>query len=228
MKSDAKNIKLIIWLLIFVFVAYLICKVFIVYFEYRITTDPVIAFRDTITLKINKTCDYTFGNFSVCVPEDFSLLNVDEDVIGYTDSQNRFVLAGEVQGNFDDDILSIDDKVDVLEFKKKYQFTSTLDVLHYLEEHQDEDFNLFSKTSDVRYYYIIWNLVNDLLPEGELYYIEGDYQGYLIKQKNNYYFYFYDDNGTKYHISFGNSGLDDDYFDDDNIFSFLGSIRVED
>ena len=156
------------------------------------------------------------------------MLNVDEDVIGYTDSQNRFVLAGEVQENFDDDILSIDDKVDVLEFKKKYQFTSTLDVLHYLEEHQDEDFNLFSKTSDVRYYYIIWNLVNDLLPEGELYYIEGDYQGYLIKQKNNYYFYFYDDNGNKYHISFGNSGLDDDYFDDDNIFSFLGSIRVED
>ena len=37
-----------------------------------------------------------------------------------------------------------------------------------------------------------------------------------------------DDNGDKYHISFGNSGLDDDYFDDDNIFSFLGSVRVED
>ena len=67
-----------------------------------------------------------------------------------------------------------------------------------------------------------------LLPEGDLYYIEGDYHGYLIKQKTNYYFYFYDDNGDKYHISFGNSGLEDDYFNDDNVFSFLGSVRMED
>ena len=124
--------------------------------------------------------------------------------------------------------LSVDDKVDVSEFKQKYQFSSTIDVLHYFEEHQHEKFSLFSKISDVRDYYIMWNLVNSLLPEGDLYYIEGDFQGYLVKQKNNYWFYFYDDNGNKYSISFGNSGLEDDYFNDDNIFSYLGSVRVED
>lgn len=226
--SEGKSIKIIIGLLLFFFIAYLACKVFIVYFEYKVITDPVVDFHGTIILEKTTSCDYTFGKFSVCVPSSFSLIDAGDGVIGYTDSQNRFILGGEVQENFDDDILSIDDKVDVSDFKKKYQFSSTVDVLHYLQEHQNKKFNLFSKTSDVRDYYIIWNLVHMLLPEGDLYYIEGDYHGYLIKQKTNYYFYFYDDNGDKYHISFGNSGLEDDYFNDDNVFSFLGSVRMED
>ena len=233
-KSDGKNnkesksIRIIVILLIFVFVVYLVVRGFIIYFGYRPETDDFIRFQDTIILEKNRTCDYTFGEFSVCLPDSFSLIQAEDDVIGYTDSQNRYVLAGDVEGDFDSDILSVDNKVDVSEFKQKYQFSSTIDVLHYFEEHQNEKFSLFSKISDVRDYYIMWNLVNSLLPEGDLYYIEGDYYGYLVKQKNNYCFYFYDDNGNKYSINFGNSGLEDDYFNDDNIFSYFGSVRVED
>ncbi len=226
--KESKSIRIIVILLVFVFIVYLAVRGFIIYFGYRLETDDFIRFQDTITLEKNRTCDYTFGDFSVCLPDSFSLIQADDDVIGYTDAQKRYVLAGEVEGDFDSDILSVDDKVDVSEFKQKYQFSSTIDVLHYFEEHQHEKFSLFSKISDVRDYYIMWNLVNSLLPEGDLYYIEGDFQGYLVKQKNNYWFYFYDDNGNKYSISFGNSGLEDDYFNDDNIFSYLGSVRVED
>src|SRR5699024_9306172 len=162
-------------------------------------------------------CDVSFDGFTMCIPEGFSNEEVSEDTVVYADSERRFVMGSRSLEDLDANISDLDNNIDVDQFMKKYHFSTMTDVLHYYVNHQYEHSYLFSKSSYISDYYIIWNLVNLYLPEGNLYYIEGDLDGYLVRQKNNYYFYLYHNQNYQYHVSFGNSDLSDYYFTKDNV-----------
>ena len=222
-----KGVRIAIGLLILVVIGWLAFKAFLVYLGYRVTEDPIIKFRGTITLNQSNTCDVSFKGFSMCVPDGFALTNVWDDIVHFRDLEKRDIMGGKYDITLEDDILDIDSDIDAEEFMKKYHFSTRNDVIHYYVKHQNDQFPLFSKISDVKDYYTIWKLVNVILPEGDLYYIDGDYEGYLIKQKNFYLFYLYDGDFL-YSISFRNTDLKDNYFNDDNVFSIVSSVRFED
>ena len=221
-------VKIILGVIILVVLGFLLYKAFLLYFAYRITDEDIIDYQGTITVDKSDTCDVAFDGFTMCIPEGFSNEKTSEDTVVYADSERRFVMGSRSLEDLDKNIFDLDNNIDVEQFMKKYHFSTMTDVLHYYENHQNEKPHLFSKFSDIRDYYIIWNLVNVYLPEGDLYFIEGDYDGYLVQQKNNYYFYLYHNQNYQYHVSFGNSDLSDNYFTKDNVISILSSLKYED
>ena len=226
---DRKRIvKIILGVIVLIVLGWLLYKAFLLYFAYRITEKDLIDYQGTITIDKSGTCDVSFDGFTMCIPEGFSNEEVSEDTVVYADSERRFVMGSRSLEDLDANISDLDNNIDVDQFMKKYHFSTMTDVLHYYENHQNEKPHLFSKSSDIRDYYIIWNLVNLYLPEGSLYYIEGDLDGYLVQQKNNYYFYLYHNQNYQYHVSFGNSDLSDYYFTKDNVISILSSLEYED
>ncbi len=226
---DRKRIvKIILGVIVLIVLGWLLYKAFLLYFAYRITEKDLIDYQGTITIDKSGTCDVSFDGFTMCIPEGFSNEEVSEDTVVYADSERRFVMGSRSLEDLDANISDLDNNIDVDQFMKKYHFSTMTDVLHYYENHQNEKPHLFSKSSDIRDYYIIWNLVNLYLPEGNLYYIEGDLDGYLVQQKNNYYFYLYHNQNYQYHVSFGNSDLSDYYFTKDNVISILSSLEYED
>ena len=226
---DRKRIvKIILGVIVLIVLGWLLYKAFLLYFAYRITEKDLIDYQGTITVDKSGTCDVSFDGFTMCIPEGFSNEEVSEDTVVYADSERRFVMGSRSLEDLDANISDLDNNIDVDQFMKKYHFSTMTDVLHYYENHQNEKPHLFSKSSDIRDYYIIWNLVNLYLPEGNLYYIEGDLDGYLVQQKNNYYFYLYHNQNYQYHVSFGNSDLSDYYFTKDNVISILSSLEYED
>ena len=226
---DRKRIvKIILGVIVLIVLGWLLYKAFLLYFAYRITVKDLIDYQGTITSDKSGTCDVSFDGFTMCIPEGFSNEEVSEDTVVYADSERRFVMGSRSLEDLDANISDLDNNIDVDQFMKKYHFSTMTDVLHYYENHQNEKPHLFSKSSDIRDYYIIWNLVNLYLPEGNLYYIEGDLDGYLVQQKNNYYFYLYHNQNYQYHVSFGNSDLSDYYFTKDNVISILSSLEYED
>jgi len=214
-------VKIILGVIILVVIGWLLYKAFLLYFAYRITDEDIIDYQGTITVDKSSTCDVAFDGFTMCIPEEFSNEEVSEDTVVYTDNERRFVMGSRSVEDLDANISDLDNNIDVDQFMKKYHFSTMTDVLHYYENHQNEKPHLFSKFSDIRDYYIIWNLVNVYLPE-------GDYDGYLVQQKNNYYFYLYYNQNYQYHVSFGNSDLSDNYFTNDNVISILSSLEYED
>ena len=221
---------IVISIIVFILVMLMLYQWFLVTSTNKvISSKSIINYKGTIHLTEGTNCNNSFNNLTFCVPDGFlKKESSDNSLVMYTDSDSRYFMIGKFQNSLEQEILDLDDNINVKKFMEKYQFQDIVDILHYYEKHEQKEFSFLSFPSSIKEYYVIWSLVNIYLPEGDLYYIDGDYYGYLVKQKNNYWFYFYDDNGNKYSISFGNSGLEDDYFNDDNIFSYLGSVRVED
>lgn len=192
-----------------------------------ISTDDIIHYQGSFTLKEGDSCDVDWSDVSLCIPDSFSLVNTnDSSIRAYADSSNRSIIMGFVDVSLEEEIEI--HGIQAEKFMKKYQFKDFVDVLHYYEKHQKEKISIFSFPSSVKEYYVIWSLVNLFLPEGDFYYINGDYYGYLVKQKNNYVVYLYHNNGKLYSIYFANSGLSDNYFTDSKVQEILGSFRFKD
>lgn len=224
-----KNIiKFFVFLLIFILIFFILYSLFYVFSVNKIISDNnIIRYKGSLTLKEGETCNVVWRDVSICIPDSFfQVETTDDSFLGYTDSSSRHILMAPVQGTLKGEIETYN--INAEKFMKKYQFQDVVDVLHYYEKNQKERISVFSFPHSTKEYYIIWALINVYLPEGDLYYIEGDYYGYLIKQKNNYTVYLYNDSGKLYNISFGNSSVKDDYFTDENVQEILSSIRLKD
>ena len=153
-------VKIILGVIILVVLGFLLYKAFLLYFAYRITGEDMIDYQGTITVDKSGTCDVSFDGFTMCIPEGFVNEKTSEDTVVYADSERRFVMGSRSVEDLDANISDLDNNIDVDQFMKKYHFSTMTDVLHYYENHQNEKPHLFSKFSDIRDYYIIWNLVN--------------------------------------------------------------------
>lgn len=221
-------IKFLIFVLILIFIIYFLYSLFYAFSINKIISDgDIIRYKGSLTLKEEDVCDFVWHDVSICIPDSFSRVeSTDDFFLGYADSNSRYIVMAPFQGSLEEEIRAYN--INVQRFMKKYQFQDIVDVLHYYEKNKKERIPVFSLPHSTKEYYVIWSLINLYLPEGDLYYIEGDYYGYLIKQKNNYTVYLYNDNGKLYNISFGNSNVKDHYFTDENIQDILSSIRFKD
>lgn len=224
MKKVWKNIIIV---LVFVAAIILLYQAICIGVVYKPRGLSTLSFQSTISVEKTTTCDLDYPGLNICIPEGFSLVDTEENLLSYKDSSDRYLVAGPVDGDLEYRILEFDDHVDAKKLMKKYHFNDMVDLLHYYEKHQLEVFTLFSKVSDARDYYIIWNLANSV-PSGEIYYIEGDYHGYLIKQEHNYTVYLYHGKNQLYNISFGNAASDDTYFNGESVSSILSTVSFED
>ncbi len=221
---------IVISIIVFILVMLMLYQWFLVTSTNKvISSKSIINYKGTIHLTEGTNCNNSFNNLTFCVPDGFlKKESSDNSLVMYTDSDSRYFMIGKFQNNLEQEILDLDDNINVKKFMEKYQFQDIVDILHYYEKHEQKEFSFLSFPSSIKEYYVIWSLVNIYLPEGDLYYIDGDYYGYLVKQKNNYTIYLYDKNDVLYKISLQDSKTSDAYFSIDNVKKILSTIHFQD
>lgn len=229
-----KYLKLVIQIvcfIVFLIIVYLLFRMFLIYVLYQPKGASVFTFKDdNIFLKSSNTCNNVMQDFTMCIPEGFSLKEDfgKGDTVTYTDhSGNLSIIASVDKTSIKKYIKENNVGVDVNQFLDKYQFENNTDVLKFLAENQDKKFNLLSNLSDVKEYKVIWEYAQNTFPMGEVYFIEGDYFGFLIIKGNNYRFYL-DYDGKVYKVSFSNSSLANPIFTKDNVLEYVKSIQFID
>lgn len=223
--------RFIIFIIILV-VLYVVFRAFCIYVLLQPNGESIVHYQNkVITLQKGNTCSTSFSGFSMCIPDGFALEEDAKDgFVTYTSSDQRGIIGGEVEYSFEKFLSETDShitKEKIHELEQKYQFKTNTDILKYLSTHQDVKFNLSSNMKEEREFQLIWNYVQTYFPAGDVYFIDGDYHGYLIQRKNEYHFYL-DYNNKSYVISFINKDLNDSYFTEDVVSSLCGSIQFKD
>lgn len=229
-KRLSRKWGIVISIIVFVLVILTLYQWFLVTSTNKaISGKSIINYKGTIHLTEGEICNNSFNNLTFCVPDGFSRKeSSDDSLVMYADSSDRYLMIGKFQNSLEQEILDLNEDINVKKFMEKYQFQDIVDVLHYYEKHEQKEISFLSFPSTIKEYYVIWSLVNIYLPEGDLYYIDGDYYGYLVKQKNNYAIYLYDKNDALYNISLQDNKTSDGYFSIDNVKKILSTIHFQD
>lgn len=225
-----KKILFILGIVIIAFIVFLGYRSYLVYFKYKVVVDEYVPTKGTLGLSSTEECDFHFKGLSICLPDGFTkdLDRKDNDFDVLYSNGEVDIAMSLMKNDLSSSIEDIDKHIDAKKIMKKYDISTMTDVLHYLDKHGKDKFTIFSKLSDIQFYYVARTLVDLLVPTGDVYYLDGDVgEGYMIKQKNNYFVYLYNGN-NKYVISFYQEQLDDDYFNDDNVYKILSSIQFRD
>ena len=109
-------------------------------------------------------------------------------------------------------------------FLKEKNITNDIELFQYIIKHKNSKFNLFTSTKTLKENYILYYLMNIILPNSKsITLIEGAYSGYIfnldngIKEAN----ILYDD--KRYVFTF----IEDKYFKDEYIYELLNTILFE-
>ncbi len=231
MKVAWKVFKVVVIVVLFLVSVFFLYKGYLVYFKYHIRNFQYIPVQGEKAILTSKECSLSLGDFSICLPDSFSL-DVDKtyvkDGISYFDSFGHVIISVVRDNDLEADIRRVTEDTDE-DFSRvinRYQIYNLMDILHYLDEHMNDSISVLSSVSDIQMSYISKKLVDANLPNGDVYYLSGNYQGYLVKQSRNYYIYIYHDDKI-YEFTFLNSPSDTDYFNDDIVLDILSSVRFK-
>lgn len=127
---------------------------------------------------------------------------------------------------FSDDGANItnDDLDNIKEFLKENGINNDVNLFKYIIEHKDDKNSIFASTKELRNNYIIYYLMHIMLPHNSgVTLIDGTYSGYIfeldngVKEVNILYY------DKRYIFTF----IGDDYFNDEYIYDFLGTLIIE-
>lgn len=113
-----------------------------------------------------------------------------------------------------------DQKV-IEEFMEKHEFKDDTEFIKYLLEYEQKKQNLFANTKMIKDGYVAEYLKNNILEDGNIYILEGDYKGYVIEDEEKFEANILDEN-TKHIITFKGK----DYFDKEKVMELLSTIDI--
>lgn len=225
-----RTIIKIIFFCVFLVVAYLIFRAFVVFVLYQPNGESLLSYQEeSVVINKGNSCFTNFNDFTMCIPDDFTLQEEfgKSPTITYTDQRNHAILVSVEEFSFSKFLKENDSHINTKEFLNKYQFSCTTDLLKYLSKNQNRKSHLFSSFQELKEFKLIWDYVQATLPKGDLYFLEGSYSGFMIKRSHDYRFYI-EHNDKLYEISFSNSSFGDIYFTLDNMKTYIGSITFMD
>ena len=142
------------------------------------------------------------------------------------------VLAGYKVGsgyNYYDDIIksSINDKETNVKLLEKVNVYNNFEVIKYLQKHYKDKVSIFSNTNDVKLHNLMNTYANKKIEEGEIRYLKGNLEGFIIINKTNTIFQVNIKNNDKYYyFDFFNS-TDNEYFTLDKVISIISTIKFK-
>lgn len=233
MKVIGKVLKFGFIVVVLFFISFFLYKGYLVYVKYRVTNFQYSPVQGNVDIKTSRECDLDFGDFSICLPEQFSMdtnKTYVKNGISYFDLETHVVISTVLDNDLEKNIQQILESDDVDDnfssVLEEYQIHNLVDVLHYLDQHADDSITVFTPVSDIRMSYLSKVLFDMSFPSGDISYLTGNHYGYLIKQSRNYYSYLYHDDKI-YEITFLNSPSDTDYFTDDIVYDILSSVHFK-
>lgn len=230
---NKKNIGFIILGVIGAVVLWFLYKAFLLHIYYYITWESFDYTKGLGEIEIYEEratgSREKFENASFVLPEGFS---VDEKKAAsaepgskiYSDSLGRVLMTYSKDDSLADRLKEVKRGISVEKILKKNHVSSMLDVMKYLDHHKKEDVTFLSSVEDIQTQYVMVMLAMIGLPNGENYYITGDYHGYLIQQKNIMLLYLLHDE-TVYEFSF--VGTKTSKFSQADIVKFASTVTFE-
>lgn len=181
--------------------------------------------NDSLTLTASSTCDFTVDDISICLPEGFirdEENSVDSSITVYKDSLDRRFSIAKVQEDLVRTFQDVDGKFNSKELLEEANISDTVDLLSYLDDKNLSEVSYFSSLHDVKLRYAVLTLYSNIVPEGDISYIQGDYKGYMIHYGSDYEINLIY-NHMRYVIYFSNVDSTQP-FTEDEILSIVGSI----
>lgn len=231
-----KKIGIIIGVIVGLVVMWFIYKAFLLHMYYYISWDTFDYNKSSGDIQIT-TVETTSSKtsqlgVSFLLPEGFIFDKEKTDKsepnsIAYSDALGRTIITYFRENDLSSRLLDVKRGINVSKILKKNQVTSMVDVMKYLDQHQKNKITFLSSLEEIQTQYVMVMLSMMSLPNGEYYYITGDYDGYFIQQKNTMLLYLFHDEKV-YEFSFHNSFKDiTTKFTQADIVKFASTVTFE-
>lgn len=193
-----KKIGIIIGSIIGLVVMWFLYKAFLLYMYYPISWDSFDYNKSLGDIEISHV--ETTGSktsrlgASFVLPEGFTFDKEKTDksepnTMVYSDTLDRVIITYFGKSDLSGRLKDVRRGINVSKVLKNNQVSSMVDVMKYLDQHQKSKVTFLSSLKDIQTQYVMVMLTMMSLPNGEHYYITGDYDGYLIQQKNTMLLY---------------------------------------
>lgn len=264
-KRNKKIIRIIVILVFFIFLRVLYKMFILSYYDERIVFDDYSRtypynqniFEHTIhsNQKANMIYD-DYGTFQFYLPDGFELVSDKEKSYLVNDSCDLYLKNQTSKEEFDAAIFvcyNIDSIHNLEQYDirdtyfpffitnqvlEKYDIHNTMDLVEYWGNHYDDQYNVFTSSDKIKMKHIARQYtISNLSNYDNLYFLNGDYTGYLREiypngknmgnyswGKGSYHLTLYLDRDlqTSYSISFHNKN--NEYFNYDNVMEIVDSI----
>lgn len=231
-----KKIGIVIGAIVGLVVMWFIYKAFLLHMYYYISWDTFDYDKSLGEVEIS-TVETTNSKTSILgadfvLPEGFvfdkeKTDKSESDTMIYSDTLGRVIITYFREAELSGRLEEVKRGINVSKILKKNHVSSMVDVMKYLDQHQKSKVTFLSSLEDIQTQYVMVMLSMMSLPNGEHYYITGDYDGYLIQQKNTVLLYLLH-NDMVYEFSFHNPSRDaTTKFTQADIVKFASAVTFE-
>jgi len=266
-KKRNKKIIIVIVILVIILLLRILYKAFILsYYDARTSFDDYSrtypynqnVFEHTVhNNKLANTIYDDYGSFQFYLPDGFELVSDKEKSYLVNDQCDLYLKNQTSKEDFDAAVIvcyKIDNIHNLEQYDirdtyfpffstnsvlEKYDIHNTMDLIEYFGNHYDDQYNVFTSSDQIKMKHIARQYTLRSLPNYDnLYFLKGDYTGYLTETlpngkdmgnyswgKGSYSLTIYLDGERSYSIAFHNKNLE--YFNHDNVLETVDSIYSE-